>query len=131
MAIWQLHYAFINDDVRVQFYFTRVLKLTSSGGFTTCYNFICASSNNLFKMSDELQTYTQQRACLLSVLCSARNFGRIRYACGRNEIQYTKRKTGKYGPMYDYMYNFIREFFLHVMCNKKQAIGNNRNIHIH
>ena len=60
MAIWQLHYAFINDDVRVQFYFIRVLKLASLGGFTTCYNFIRVSSNNPIKMSGVFHTSYEQ-----------------------------------------------------------------------
>jgi hypothetical protein len=133
MAIWHLHYAFINDDVRVQFYFIRVLMLTSFGGSTTCYNCIRVSSNNPIKMSDVFCTtseHTHNRDHAHSTFYAVRETSaKIRSACVRNEIQYTERKTGKHGPMYNYMYNFIWHFFYTSCAIKTQDTSNNRKIH--
>ena len=131
MAIWQLHYAFINDDVRVQFYFIRVLKLTSSGGFTTCYNFIRVSSNNqdVRRLLYELHKHNRDHVCskFYAVRETSAKFGPH---ARETKFNTQREKLASMGLCIT-LRTILSVIFFYTSCAiKTQATGNNRNIHI-
>jgi hypothetical protein len=133
MAIWQLHYAFINDDVRVQFYFIRVLKLTSFGGFTTFYNFIRVSSNNSIKMSDVFCTscaHTHNRDHAFSAFYAVwETWAKCGLHAGETKFNTQREKLASMGLCIT-ICTILSVNFIYTSCAiKTQATGNNRNSH--